>query len=62
MNEEGDDQVWTDAAESRLLDRFEARGGTFLYQPGVVSGARGLRDHAGPPFLVGHSVRAGSHF
>ncbi len=34
-------KVWTDAAESGLLDRFGARGSTFLYQPGVVS-ARGV--------------------
>src|SRR5450631_1012402 len=26
-------KVWTDAAESGLLDRFEARGSTFLYLP-----------------------------
>jgi serine/threonine-protein kinase HipA len=28
-------KVWTDAAEAGLLDRFGARGSTFVYQPGV---------------------------
>jgi serine/threonine-protein kinase HipA len=29
-------KVWTDAAEAGLLDRFGARGSTFLYQPGAL--------------------------
>ena len=28
-------KVWTDAAEAGLLDRFGARGSTFLYKPGA---------------------------
>jgi serine/threonine-protein kinase HipA len=28
-------KVWTDTAESGLLDRFGARGSTFVYQPGA---------------------------
>ena len=28
-------KVWTDAAEAGLLDRFGARGSTFVYQPGA---------------------------
>src|ERR1700735_5537392 len=28
-------QVWTDAAEAGLLDRFETRGSSFLYLPRV---------------------------
>ena len=27
--------VWTDAAEAGVLDRFGAGGSTFVYQPGV---------------------------
>lgn len=30
-------KVWTDAAETGLLDRFGERGSTFLYQPGAAS-------------------------
>src|ERR1035437_7010800 len=30
-------KVWTDTAEAGLLDRFGARGSTFVYQPGVSS-------------------------
>jgi serine/threonine-protein kinase HipA len=29
-------KVWTDAAEAGLLDRFGARGSTFVYQPGAL--------------------------
>src|ERR1017187_1366138 len=29
-------KVWTDAAEAGLLDRFRARGSTFVYQPGAL--------------------------
>ncbi len=29
-------KVWTDAAEAGLLDRFDARGSTFLYLPGSL--------------------------
>ena len=28
-------KVWTDAAEAGLLDRFGARGSTFVYLPGA---------------------------
>ena len=28
-------KVWTDTAEAGLLDRFSARGSTFVYQPDV---------------------------
>src|ERR1039457_1221291 len=28
-------KVWTDATEAGLLDRFGARGSTFVYQPGA---------------------------
>ena len=28
-------RVWTDAADAGVLDRFGARGSTFVYQPGA---------------------------
>ena len=30
-------KVWTDAAEAGMLDRHNARGSTFVYQPGVAT-------------------------
>lgn len=30
-------KVWTDAAEAGMLDRYNTRGSTFVYQPGVAS-------------------------
>jgi serine/threonine-protein kinase HipA len=30
-------KVWTDGAEAALLDRFSARGSSFVYQPGALS-------------------------
>ncbi len=45
-------KVWTDAAESGLLDRHGERGSSFRLPARYARRARGIHHHAGAPPLL----------